>query len=537
MFPINLKIRFLVLFLVLLLGGVLINQVDKRIESEELELRKIRIQRESELATKHFQEGVEKFSVLVSGIRSYILVHPDVPGKEEMYTFLKNQFNSLSIQDSIVVSYIDTNHIFQYSVTPSSLTPNNLAGKSVGSLREKEQLKALDALMTTDDLMMFPPINMVEGYIGVPINFRVVKNGKCIGYMACLANFKQIIDEIYREPSANEFVYHFSTNDGISFDRVAYYDGSTIYNHNQDPESYQHFNVAETKYVKNTFSSYGYQFNIGVAYKNPYHRSMHLTLALVSWLTLLGAFMICVLLYWRLETKEKELLELKNKDLKNANNALKNFAYASAHDLKEPLRSISSFSAILKKRYSGQLDQTAKEYLDFIINSTSKLGSLLEDLLQYAQLINAKHIPKEKVNLNSTMQFVQDSLSASIKEKKVLIKIGDLPVINANSNQMYQLFQNIISNAIKYNDKEQPEVTIGYAKDNRRFFIKDNGIGIAREYQENVFIAFQRLSKEISGSGVGLTICKTIVEQHDGKIWIESEPGQGTTFYFTLPEK
>jgi two-component system, sensor histidine kinase and response regulator len=533
----QLNLRFLALFLVLLLGGILICQVDNTIENEEMEKRKIRIQRESELATKHFQKGVEKFSVLVSGIRSYILVRPDVPGKEEMYTFLKNQFASLSIQDSIVISYIDTNHIFQYSVTPRSLTPNNLAGQSVRSIRDKGYLKTLDAIMETDDLVVFPPINMVEGYIGVPINFRVVKNGKCVGYMGCLANFKQIIDEIYREPSAKDFVYHFSTIDGINFDRVAYYDGSTIYTRNQDPESHQHFNVAQTEYINNTFSSYGCQFNIGVAYKNPYQRSMYLTLALVSWVVLLGAFILFALLYWRLEMKEKESLELKNKDLEIANNALKNFAYASAHDLKEPLRSISSFSTILKQRYSSQLDQKANEYFDFIINSTSKLSALLEDLLQYAQLINAKDIPKEKVNLNSTVQIVQSALSAAIKEKKVLIKIGDLPVIYANSNQMYQLFQNMVSNAIKYNDKEQPEITIGYGKDNRQFFIKDNGIGIAQEYQENVFIAFRRLSKEIKGSGVGLTICKTIVEQHEGKIWIESEPGQGTTFYFTLPER
>jgi len=295
----NINSKFLFLLLIILTGGILIYQVDKTIERKEREKRKINIQKESELATKQFQKGVEKFSALVSGIRGFVSVQEDVPTKTELFDFLEIQFSSMATEDSIIISFVDTNHVFRYSITPYSLSPNDLEGKSVGSIRNPEEIKRLDSLMNNDDLRLFAPINLIEGYIGIPLNFRVVKNGVVQGYMASVINFNYIIDQVYNESSSQEFVYHFSTSEGTSFDRVACYDGSTVYNKLQDIESYRRFKLPESAYTYKTFSNFGYGFKIGVAYKTPYKRSFFLTFALVSWLFALGVFLTFLLIYLR----------------------------------------------------------------------------------------------------------------------------------------------------------------------------------------------------------------------------------------------
>lgn len=242
--------------------------------------------------------------------------------------------------------------------------------------------------------------------------------------------------------------------------------------------------------------------------------------------------------------KQIESLNKKNDELQfliESNMQLENFAYIASHDLKSPVRTISSFSGLLKERAGDKLNDEEYRFLNFILKGAAEVQQLIEDLLSYSKIKNKGFDPEDldvKVLLNSLV----DTMSTDIKAHKAMIKIGEVPDrISGDRTKLWQLFQNLISNAIKFHHKDSfPQVEItGKTSDKEWVFaIKDNGIGIDPEFHNKVFVLFQQLNtkEHFEGTGLGLAICKKIVEQHKGRIWVESNPGDGSVFYFSIPE-
>jgi PAS domain S-box-containing protein len=234
----------------------------------------------------------------------------------------------------------------------------------------------------------------------------------------------------------------------------------------------------------------------------------------------------------------ENLIQL-NRQLVVSNKELEQFAYVASHDLQEPLRMVSSFMQLLEEKYKPQLDDTARQYIDFAVDGADRMKKLILDLLTFSRIGTEKKLD-ETVDLNKLIEEIRHSLMMSINECEAQIKIGPLPVIQANRMQMTQLFQNLISNALKYRSDKTPEIEIGHNETDHNyvFYIKDNGIGIDSKYFQKIFVIFQRLHNKTaySGTGVGLSICKKIVEKHGGIISLQSEPGNGSTFNFTIPK-
>jgi PAS domain S-box-containing protein len=222
-----------------------------------------------------------------------------------------------------------------------------------------------------------------------------------------------------------------------------------------------------------------------------------------------------------------------------ANEELKNFAHAASHDLKEPLRMISSFGQLLQKKNDGKMSSENEEFLGFIIDASNRMTTLVNDLLEYSTAANST--PKEQVvDLEDVLQVVMKNIRLQVIENQGVIYTGLLPKVNGSTTLLIQVFQNIISNAIKFKRPEiAPEIRINVLnnKEYHLISIRDNGIGIAPEYHNQVFGVFKRLHSkaDYEGSGIGLATCKKIVEQRGGRIWVESEPGFGTSFHFTWP--
>ncbi|ADZ09569.1 PAS/PAC sensor signal transduction histidine kinase [Methanobacterium lacus] len=236
------------------------------------------------------------------------------------------------------------------------------------------------------------------------------------------------------------------------------------------------------------------------------------------------------------EIKLEKLIE----KYKVSNNELEQFAYVSSHDLKEPLRMITSFLDLLKKNYGVGLDENANEYIDFAVDGAKRLDMMINDLLDYSR-IGKESEEFGYLNSEKILETVLTNLKPLIEENNAVITHDDLPFIFANSRMMNQLFQNIIGNAIKYHGEKQPEIHISSsnAQDECIFSVKDNGIGIDKKYLDKIFIIFQRLNSrdEYEGTGIGLAISEKIVKKHKGRIWAESELGNGTTFYFSIPNR
>jgi signal transduction histidine kinase len=244
---------------------------------------------------------------------------------------------------------------------------------------------------------------------------------------------------------------------------------------------------------------------------------------------------------WRNITARKRAeiqLHRRAEELARSNAELEQFAYVASHDLQEPLRIVSGYLELLMRRYRGKLDSEADEFVGFIMDANQRMQRLIRDLLAYSRVITHGQV-QEPMELDEALNRALANLLIPIEEIGAVITRDPLPTLPADAGQMSQLFQNLLSNALKFHNQTTPRIHISAEPkgDYWQFSVRDNGIGIDAEYAQRIFVLFQRLHtrEEYPGTGIGLAICKKIVERHGGQIWVESTAGQGATFYFTLP--
>ena len=241
----------------------------------------------------------------------------------------------------------------------------------------------------------------------------------------------------------------------------------------------------------------------------------------------------------RVEERTEELRRALE-ELHRSNQELEQFAYMVSHDLQEPLRMVASYTQLLERRYKDQLDASAHEFIGYAVDGAQRMQGFIQDILQYSR-VGTHGRPFERLNMGRVVRQALDNLRVAIEEKGAQVVCGELPELDADPVQLGQLFQNLIGNALKFSgtDAVRIEIAAAWRDGEWEFVVRDNGIGIEPENLERIFVIFQRLHtrQEYHGSGIGLAICKRIVERHGGRIWVESQPGKGSAFYFTLPER
>lgn len=241
----------------------------------------------------------------------------------------------------------------------------------------------------------------------------------------------------------------------------------------------------------------------------------------------------------QLVTMRTTELTTKMEELARSNADLEQFAYVASHDLQEPLRMVASYTQLLSHRYKGKLDADADDFIGFAVDGASRMQQLIQDLLSYSRL-TTKGKALAWTQSESACQSAVGNLQESIKDASAVVRVGQLPEVFADAGQLTALFQNLIGNAIKYRNERKPEIQVDaqFQACEWVFSVRDNGIGIEAQYFGRIFQMFQRLHsrKDYSGTGIGLAICKKIVERHGGRIWLESQPGEGSTFHFTIPQ-
>jgi light-regulated signal transduction histidine kinase (bacteriophytochrome) len=237
--------------------------------------------------------------------------------------------------------------------------------------------------------------------------------------------------------------------------------------------------------------------------------------------------------------RAEEALAERTAELARSNAELEQFAYVASHDLQEPLRMVTSYTQLLARRYKGKLDEDADEFITFAVDGATRMQGLIQDLLAYSR-VGTRGAAFAPTDCNRVVEQVLGDLSAAITEAGATVTHDPLPTVTADAGQLGQLFLNLIGNAVKFRGQAPPRihVTAERADGAWRFAVMDNGIGLDPQYADRIFVIFQRLHTraEYPGTGIGLAICKKIVERHGGRIWVEATPGGGSTFVFTIPD-
>jgi signal transduction histidine kinase len=239
-----------------------------------------------------------------------------------------------------------------------------------------------------------------------------------------------------------------------------------------------------------------------------------------------------------LRRQVEENLARKADELARSNSDLEQFAYVASHDLQEPLRMVAAYTQLLGERYKGKLDADADKFIGYATEGATRMQVLIQDLLAFSR-VGRNGGSSESIDCNAVMKDVLQTLAGAIEESGAVVAQGELPAVWADRTQMSQVFQNLMGNALKFRGSDPPVISIQVEKTGQhwQFSVSDNGIGIAPEHADNIFVVFQRLHArtEYPGNGIGLAICKKIVERAGGRIWVESQAGSGSTFKFTMP--
>ena len=247
---------------------------------------------------------------------------------------------------------------------------------------------------------------------------------------------------------------------------------------------------------------------------------------------------------WKIDRERRGLVEARQAlersvaELARSNAELQQFAFVASHDLQEPLRMVASYTQLLAKRYKGKLDADADEFVGYAVDGANRMRQLIQDLLAYSR-VNAEEESFEPTSVEAIVDAALRNVQGTIEESQAMVTRDPLSTVRGNEKQLLQLFQNLLSNALKFRGEQSPCVHVSAKRHDHEwlFSVRDNGIGIDPQYADRIFIVFQRLHTiaEYPGTGIGLAICKKIVERHGGRMWVESQLGKGATFYFTIP--
>jgi len=536
------KKYYLVFALFAMISSVLVFWGVGYITEKEKINRSIQLERINKKTASDFQNALNNYVTLMSGIRSYVKLSEEFPSQQQLHTFLNYQLSSIPIDDSYIISYVDTTRTFKYSFTKDQIDPSKLIGTSIKKLVNEKGIEVMEKKLKKNDYVAFNPYNIVEGRVGLPIAFKAQnQQNKRSGYFSIIKDFKPIIDRVYHNIDTSKYVFRFKTSTGIEFDRERVYDGKTIHNSRDDDQYWRNFDIQEEHFIHTQIPFLNKTFVIETAYKEPYKRDSGLLFLMILWYTLLLSFMLFIIIQLYLYKHKNKIIARQKKELSEVIATKNKFFTIIAHDLRSPLSSVINFLDLLKQEQNP--NKQTNQIID-ALEDTSKNGlSLLDNLLKWSKIQTGKiHYNPQKIDL---LRIIKDQIKiqeqqALRKNINIIIEASTDSKVMADKNMIATVIRNLISNAIKYSH-ENGIVVIEINKVDSffSFSIEDNGIGILEKHKDSLFdvtkVTTQQGTLQEKGSGLGLIISKQFIETHQGTLSIESIHGKGTIASFTIP--
>lgn len=541
----------------LLFGSFVIFSVGQIIRKNERAKRWAQLENVNKRAVNVFKNSLHNFSTLTAGLKSFVNNSEQTPGPDQIRNYLFEQFEELNIQDSLIISFIDTEGIFKYVFTRTQNDPAKLVGKSLYDIRRIPEGEDVMKWLDFPNLSIAEPVNLVEGWVGIPINFDITSNDEKIGIITAVISFKSLINDIYDTTVIKDYAFKFSTASGVTFDRERVDDGKQIFNERVDPESYKNFNIDPEEEFSSEVDVLGTKFIITSAFKKADAAAGWWIFFIYSWYVLLLTFLALILFqsyrYRRVNeslkssnkiiTSQKQDAEIQNTELEKLNSTKNRFFSIIAHDLKNPFSAIHSIIGLIKEHNLSPEESNAM--IGNLSDITTRTQNLLENLLKWAQVQTGEL--EYQFNVIILSQLVEDIVQrmrfqAQAKNITINCDLEKDLVINADYEMFSTILKNLISNGLKYSQPNEGKIDITTRSENGQIQItvKDNGVGIAEEEKEILFNldrgpSFQGTQGE-KGTGLGLTLSKEFLRLHNGQIEVESIKGKGSTFTVTVPK-
>lgn len=506
------KFRYqLLLLFLLLIGAVILQSInssryDSEIQKQEKEL--IKMHEESVL---NIQARIDVYSMVVSSIRAYTKNAIEFPTEEQLQDYVSDLIRDTNFKDSMVVSWVDTNQVFRYVVTPYEIDPHGLKGTRIRDLRSDFEVDRLNRLMLEEDITLFKPINLVEGWAGFPFNFSARNSkGEILGYIAPVLNVKYLLNSSYNRQDSL-FIHQFTLENNVDFTREVVYDGTTIYNNNRDPEFYKNFVDSETQFIYSTLDFYGLELKIGTAFKEKPSLNHGLTVITYLWYAILCFFSFITISQFfknnRLNKRIKlahEEVEVKNAQLEESLSNIQILIKEIHHRVKNNMQIITS----LMNLQSNQLK--TKESKKALEESKARIQSMA---LVHEKLYGNNNMTNVNAGeyIEQLISYVENTFEA--KSDKPEKKIEVSPVILFDMDTMVPLgliINELVTNSYKYAFKnvEEKWIRISIEKESDRFYLNysDSGPGIP----ENIV-------PSESGT-LGLELIHILTEQLQGEV-------------------
>ncbi|MBJ7881354.1 sensor histidine kinase [Gelidibacter salicanalis] len=480
--------RLIVIIFILILGGILLQ---KFITSyQELEQKKIqdKLEKTHSDAMIRAEAGIDVYATIVSSLKSHLKNASTFPKEIDLQNYLKDLLDEIKFNDSIVVSYIDNNHVFKYVVAPNSIDAPGLKGVSLKELIDKKRIEALDKLMTTDEIRIFTPINLREGWVGFPFNFTVHdKQNNVLGYMTPVINVKYLLDYFYEGENNKEFAHKFIVKDSVDLTREVIYDETTIYNKNSDPEYYKNFKISDDEFIYSNIHVFGLNLKIGSAYKEKPTISNTIAYLAYIWYFIISLAIIIIFYQFLKNTTLNRNLNLANSQINTKNSELEKSLFKIQTLIKEIHHRVKNnmqmISGVLSLQQEENNDEAVKSALE---QSKSRIHSMA---LVHEKLYGSVSLKEIKIKeyTEQLLEFVEEIIG--VKDLNIIktITIDDALIFNGDTTSNLGLMLNeLVTNSYKHAfemDKVNTlEISIAKKEDHYELIYIDSGAGLPEGY-------------------------------------------------------